>query len=67
MLIKGTEVNHGPTCSLLFGSINTNAANCKEALLAVLINEHHLDVLRVSETKVSQDAPNVVKCDIASP
>ena len=68
LLCGGTEVNPGPTSSLLLGSINTNVANRKGALLSDLIVEHHfilLGCVGVSEMKISQDTPNVVKFDIA--
>ena len=60
LFVGGTQVNTEPTRTLLFSCIKTNGANRKGALLADLLNEHHLDVLCVSETKISQDAPNAV-------
>ena len=45
LLVGGIEINPGPTRSLRFDSINANGVNSKDALLADLIGEHHLDVL----------------------
>ena len=67
LLVGGIKSNPGPIQSLLLSSLNTNGANSKGVLLVDLINESKLDILCVTETKISEKAPNAIKYDMCPP
>ena len=52
---------------IFFGLINARSAVNKAALLHDSICDGHLDLLAVTETWISADAPNAIKQDIAPP
>jgi len=55
------------TIPLNIGVLNTRSAVHKAALLHDLIQEYNLDVLSLTETWITSDAPDAVKLDVAPP
>ena len=63
------ETNPGPTAnstsSIRFGYININSAVNKAALIHDTISSFSVDLLALSETRISHSTPNAIKSDIA--
>ena len=58
--LRPTKINK----PLQFASINSRSAVNKAALIHDLILHHQIDVLAITETWISADAPAVIKSDI---
>ena len=67
LLVGRIETNPVPSRSVKLGCLNVNGANKKGALIMDLITDHDLDILAIFETKISVDAPNAIKYDVAPP
>jgi hypothetical protein len=67
LLLGGIEANPGPANSsaVRLGSLNAGSAIHKSALIDDLIRDNRLDVLAVCESWIRDDAPDVIKKDIA--
>ena len=55
------------TIPLNFASLNTRSAVHKSALIHDVIFEHSIDMLCLTETRIADDAPEVIKLDVAPP
>jgi len=51
--------------NVVFGCYNVRSANNKSALIHDIINDFHLDVLALTETWITSDAPPAIKRDVA--
>jgi len=71
LLVAGVEPNPGPRCartsSVNFGLLNARSVVSKAAHIHDVISDLHLDVLAVTETWVTNDAPDAIKLDVAHP
>ena len=75
LLISGVERNPGPVLrpsssahnAVAFGLLNARSAVHKATLIHDVIADQKLDVLALTETWITSDAPDTVKLDIAPP
>ena len=71
LLAGGIESNPGPassgTSGIEFGLLNARSAVHKAALIHDVIADCKLDVLALTETWVTSDAPDAIKLDVALP
>ena len=71
LLAGGIESNPGPSSSstpgIEFGLLNARSAVHKAALIHDVIADRKLDVLTLTETWVTSDAPDAIKLDVAPP
>jgi len=71
LLLAGIERNPGPTHSnsstVNMGLINARSMVNKSALIHDIIEDHHLDLLAITETWVYEDSPDVLKKEAAPP
>ena len=71
LLAGGIESNPGPassgTSGIEFGLLNARSAVHKAALIHDVIADCKLDVLALTETWVTSDAPDAIKLDVAPP
>jgi len=58
---------HSSAGYMSLGLLDVCSAVRKAALIHDVIAEHHLDILAMTETWISSDAPNAVKFDVALP
>jgi len=72
LLRADVESNPGPAANcrssagyMILGLLNVCSAVRKAALIHDVMAEHHLDILAMTETWISSDAPNAVKFDVA--
>jgi hypothetical protein len=67
LLLGGIESNPGPAnpSGIRFGSLNICSAVNKGALIDDLVHDNRLNVLAVCESWIRDDAPDVIKNDIA--
>ena len=67
LLAAGVEPNPGPpTTSVSLGLLNAKSVVSKAALVHDVISDLRLDVLMLTETWMTSDAPDAVKLDVAS-
>jgi len=72
LLLGGIETNPGPAAStarsgVAFGLLNARSVVHKAALIHDVIADHQLDVLTLTETWITSDAPDAIKLDVAPP
>ena len=69
LLVAGVEPNPGPSSSssIGFGLVNARSAVKKAALVHDLIADLRLEVLMLTESWITSDAPDSIKLDIAPP
>ena len=68
LLVAGVEPNPGPpTTTVSLGLLNARSVVSKAALVHDVISDHRLDILMLTETWMTSDAPDAVKLDVAPP
>ena len=72
LLLGGVETNPGPAASTAqsgaaFGLLNARSVVHKATLIHDVIADHRLDVLAITETCTTSDAPDAIKLDVAPP
>ena len=69
LLLGGVEANPGPSSiaynGIAFGLLNARSAVHKAALIHDVIADRKLDVLALTETWITSDAPDAIKLDVA--
>ena len=67
LLVAGVEPRCARTLSVNFGLLNARSVVSKAAQIYDVISDLHLDVLAVTKTWVTSDAPDAIKLDVAPP